>query len=210
MTGWPTLPGETPIDDISGLKIKGVTTRSELSKVEAENIRKAVVKYLAAKPSRRTAPFDLAWVLRLHREMFGGVWAWAGRVRRSVTNIGVEPSQIEGSLTNLLNDLAFWEKSGEDPSKQAVMLHHRAVQIHPFPDGNGRWARLLANIRLRQLDHHLTEWPEETIGAESVIRAEYLAAIRTADEGDYGRLLELHRRFTAGGEKGTAPHSTRS
>ena len=78
MTGWQTLPGETPIDDISGLKVKGVTTRSELNKIEAENIRKAVVKYLAAKPSRRTAPFDLPWVLQLHREMFGDVWAWAG------------------------------------------------------------------------------------------------------------------------------------
>lgn len=197
MTGWPTLPGETPIDDISGLKMKLITTRSELNKVEAENIRKAVVKYLAARPSRRMAPFDLAWVVQLHREMFGEVWTWAGRVRSSVTNIGVAPRQIEAGLTSLLNDLAFWEQGGEDRLKQAVMLHHRAVHIHPFLGGNGRWARLLANIRLRLLGHQLTEWPEETIGTESVVRAEYIAAIRTADDGDYGALLDLHRRLTA-------------
>ena len=197
MTGWHTLPGETPIDDISGLKVSGVTTRSELNKIEAENIRKAVVKYLAAKPSRRTAPFDLPWVLQLHREMFGDVWAWAGTIRTTVTNIGVRPNQIEVGLAALLDDLAFWQQQGEDELKQAVMLHHRAVHIHPFQNGNGRWARLLANIRLRVLGHQLTEWPEETIGAESVIRNDYIAAIKVADDGEYGPLLDLHRQFAA-------------
>jgi len=197
MTGWQTLPGETPIGDISGLKVSGVATRSELNKIEAENIRKAVVKYLAAKPSRRTAPFDLPWVLQLHREMLGDVWAWAGTIRTTVTNIGVAPNQIEVGLAALLDDLAFWQQQGEDELKQAVMLHHRAVHIHPFQNGNGRWARLLANIRLRVLGHQLTEWPEETIGAESVIRNDYIAAIKVADDGEYGPLLDLHRQFAA-------------
>jgi hypothetical protein len=31
--------GETPLDDISGLKIEGITTRSELDEAEAEYIR---------------------------------------------------------------------------------------------------------------------------------------------------------------------------
>ncbi len=197
MTGWQTRPADTPIDDISGLKVKGVTTRSELNKIEAENIRKVVVKYLAAKPDRRAARFDLAWVLQLHREMFGDVWRWAGTVRTSVTNIGVAPNQIEVGLTGLLDDLALWEQQGEDELYQAVMLHHRAVHIHPFQNGNGRWARLLGNIWLRLLGHQLTEWPEETIGAESVIRDEYIMAIKAADDGDYGPLLDLHRRFAA-------------
>ena len=197
VSGFAAIPGETPIDDISGLKVKSVTTRPALNEVEAENIRKAFVKYLAAKPTRRAARFDLAWVLQLHREMFGEVWRWAGTVRTSVTNIGVAPNQIEVGLTGLLDDLALWEEQGQDESYQAVMLHHRAVQIHPFQNGNGRWARLLANIWLRLLGHQLTEWPEETIGAESVIRDEYIMAIKAADDGDYGPLLDLHRRFAA-------------
>lgn len=35
---WPSVPGETPIDDVSGLLVKGVTTRRELNQLEAENI----------------------------------------------------------------------------------------------------------------------------------------------------------------------------
>jgi fido (protein-threonine AMPylation protein) len=71
VSGWELLPGETPID-VSGLKRKAIGTRVELNRAEAENIRKAVVKYLAARPSRRSAPFTLSWVKRLHKQMFGG------------------------------------------------------------------------------------------------------------------------------------------
>ena len=53
MPDWKPIPGETPIDDVSGLKPKWVTTRTQLNDVEAQNIRKAVMRYLAAKPSRR-------------------------------------------------------------------------------------------------------------------------------------------------------------
>lgn len=58
--GWKSLPGETPIDDISGLKLRNVRTRRELAVAEAENIAKAVVKYLASRPNRRRAPFTVA------------------------------------------------------------------------------------------------------------------------------------------------------
>jgi hypothetical protein len=64
-------------------------------------------------------------------------------------------------------------------------------------NGNGRWARMLANIWLRLQDGGVTIWPEETIGAVSPIRDEYLKAIKAADQGDIGPLLELHRRFSA-------------
>jgi fido (protein-threonine AMPylation protein) len=66
---WGFLPGETPIDG-SGLKRKGINAWAELNRAEAENIRKAVVKYLAAKPSRRSAPFTLSWAKRLHKQIF--------------------------------------------------------------------------------------------------------------------------------------------
>jgi Fic-DOC domain mobile mystery protein B len=196
MRPWPSIPGETPIEDISGLKIKSVRHRAALNAPEAENIRRAVLKYLAAKPSRRLARFDLKWLKVLHREMLGNVWTWAGEFRRVELNLGVPHQQIEEQLHNLLGDLEAWDASGMPLVEQAALLHHRAVRIHPFLNGNGRWARLLANIWLKRHDHPLTEWPEGTIGAESTVRADYLVAIKAADGGDYRALLELHRRFT--------------
>lgn len=192
---WKAIPGETPID-ISGLKISGVRNRQELSVVEAENVRKAIVKYLGGSLTRRIAKFDLHWMLKLHREMFGDVWKWAGETRTTDLNFGSPWHQVSAQLLNLSNDLDFWETHWLDIVEQAAHLHHRAVQIHPFLNGNGRWARLLANIWLKLHKLPATEWPEDTIGGTSTIRDNYLTAIRAADNGDFAPLIELHRQFT--------------
>jgi Fic-DOC domain mobile mystery protein B len=194
MGEWEPIVGETPIDP-SGLIAKGVRNRGDLAVAEARNIRLAVVRYLAAKPGQRLAPFDVPWLLTLHREMFGQVWEWAGSVRSSRLNLGVEPHLIRSSLAALCGDLSSWTGFRHSHEHQAVWLHHRSVNIHPFLNGNGRWARLLANIWLRRHDAPLTIWPEETIGGTSPVRDEYLTAIRAADEGDDSHLAELHARF---------------
>jgi len=195
MPKWDTIPGETPIDP-SGVRVKGVRHRRDLAIVEARNIVRAVVKYLAARPGRRSAPFDFPWLLELHREMFGAVWDWAGTVRSRRLNLGVPPHQVGDRLVSLVEDLHSGSGYGHDLDLQAVWLHHRSVRIHAFLDGNGRWARLLANIWLCRHDAPLTRWPEETIGGVSPIRDEYISAIRAADEGDDSLLIELHARFT--------------
>lgn len=194
MEDWDALPGATPIDP-SGLLVAGVRSRLDLAIAEARNIRSAVVKYLAAKPSRRSAPFDVPWLLTLHREMFGEVWEWAGQVRSRELNLGIAPHLIRDRLGALVGDLHSWSEFGHETGLQAVWLHHRAVSIHPFLNGNGRWSRLLANIWLRRHDAPLTMWPEDSIGGESPVREEYLAAIRSADEGDDSALMALHARF---------------
>jgi|SRR5579862_1501926 len=197
MAAWKPLPGETPIDDISGLKPKWVTTRDELNDVEAQNIRKGVMRYLATKPSRRKAPFTPEWCLKLHQQMFGEVWKWAGKKRTCELNIGVPFHRIDVELKSLMDDLEYWRKVGEmDSIEQVARLHHRAVFIHPFLNGNGRWSRLLANIFQKRSTGKLTLWPEETVGNASVIRDEYLAAIRSADRGDFASLIALHRRYS--------------
>jgi Fic-DOC domain mobile mystery protein B len=190
------LPGETPIDDISGLKRKDVRNRRQLAVAEAENVRKVIVKYLAGKPNRKMAPFDVSWSLKLHKEMFGEVWNWAGQLRQVDLNIGVAWNQVAVALKDLFDDLAFWKDHWPDLIEQSAYLHHRAVRIHPFLNGNGRWARMLANIWLALHDHPITFWPEQTIGTVSTIRDEYLDAIRSADEGHMDALLELHNRFS--------------
>src|SRR6202042_1168045 len=95
MAVWKPIPGETPIEDVSGLKPKGVTTRAQLNDAEARNIRKAVMRYLVMKPTRRQAPFTLDWCYKLHRQMFGEVWRWAGQKRTAELNLGVPAHQID-------------------------------------------------------------------------------------------------------------------
>lgn len=186
------IPGETPIDP-SGLKDRGITTRGELNIAEAENIRKVYVKYLAAPPSKRLAPFDMSWLCGLHEEMYRDVWEWAGRTRTGNINLGVDWRQVEPQLLSLSRDLLAWETL--PLVEQATNLHFHAVRIHPFPNGNGRWARTAANIWLFQHDSGVIRWPEEAVGKESPVRAQYIAALKAADGGDFEKLLRLHDEF---------------
>ena len=189
--------GETPLESREGLINDTITTRGQLFAAEAENVSFAVIKYLATKPRRRTAPFTFAWLLKLHQEMFGNVWQWAGTIRDRDLTIGVPVGSIAESLAALIADLAYWDQHWSDTLEQAVHLHHQAVKIHPFLNGNGRWSRLLAGVWLRMHDSPLPEWPVEIGQKTSSIRQEYLDCVRQADCGEYGPLYNLHKKYLA-------------
>ncbi len=72
------LPGETPIDDATGLKVPGIVTRTQLGLAEAENIRKALVKYFGGELTEELAPLDLTWAKRLlpHSTRQNGALLW--------------------------------------------------------------------------------------------------------------------------------------
>lgn len=195
MTFGQAIPGETPIDP-SGLRNRSITNRRELNVAEAECIRKVYVKYLAVTPTSKMAPFDLCWCQKLHQEMFGDVWQWAGQFRSHDLNLGVPFHCISETLLGLLQDLVHWSDYNMDWIEQAARLHHRAVSIHPFENGNGRWSRLLSNIWLKRNRQPMTDWPEKLVGEESEIRSQYLEAVRAADVGDYYQLIELHKVHT--------------
>ncbi len=188
--------GTTPFDT-DGL-IPKLRTRRQIDEYEVRNVLDAHLRYMAQRPTLRRAPFDLNWVLRLHKQMFGKVWSWAGTVRDCELNLGAPVFRIRSDLMTLLDDLNYWRQNNTYPQlEQSARLHHRAVAIHPFRNGNGRWARLLANIYLRQIGHRYTIWPDVLISdTESEIRAEYLTAVHAADENNYTPLISLHQRYS--------------
>jgi Fic-DOC domain mobile mystery protein B len=187
--------GATPLDDLSGLIPAHVTTRQELFQLEFANMNQAFSKYLIRKPPPRLAPFTYAWLLKLHREMFGHVWEWAGKVRKANLNMGVQWIHIPVEIKKFLADYAAWLKHKHDPLEISVKVHHRLVWIHPFLNGNGRWARMLANIYLRQQDLGMIQWPEQKLFIDSGFKEKYLFALRQADRGEYLDLVELHGKY---------------
>lgn len=190
------IDDETPIDP-SLLRDKSITTRSELDDAEAENIRKAFLKYLGRKVTKSRAPFDISWMCKLHDEMFDDVWLYAGKTRQSNLNIGVSWHQVLPQLLDLQYDLEYWhEKQPISLTEQAARLHHRGVSIHPFLGGNGRWSRLLANIWMQLNGGPLVRWPDDIVDTTSPIRAEYIKRIKLADDHDFAPLIELHETYS--------------
>lgn len=160
---------------------------------EDKALARVTVRYLRRRPTSRMAPFTFQWFYRLHGEIFGQVWrGGAGKRRTTEANIGARPSQIDRLVWGLALDAACWQG---DPVDDAAELHRRAVQIHPFIDGNGRWARLLASIWIRQRTGQLLKWPLGLRHARSPLRDEYIDAIVRAVRGDTAALKALHRRL---------------
>jgi fido (protein-threonine AMPylation protein) len=67
------------------------------------------------------------------------------------------------------------------------------VQIHPFQNGNGRHARIAADVYLeRCFGHEPVDWTAgHNLQTMNERRALYIAALRTADAGDYTPLLKF-------------------
>ncbi|MFA5250493.1 MAG: mobile mystery protein B [Parachlamydiales bacterium] len=188
--------GATPIDDISGLKISWVTTQAHLNMVEAENIALAIEKYLTKSINAPTSWFTVANLQRIHKDMFDDVWDWAGIFRTTQTIPGVRPYQIQSALKDLCDDVFYWNQNGCEMTflEQAAQIHHRLVLIHPFPNGNGRFSRIVADRYLKGWKCSMPLWPNE-IQKESQARKLYIKALRLADAGDYSLLMEFTKKY---------------
>ena len=183
----------TPLtaEEKDGLKLKWITLRSELNEAEARNIAQAQVWLMSIKNKEFCSD---TFLRELHKKMFGDVWKWAGTYRNSERNIGVAPFQIPIKLMQLFDDVKFWIENKTYSNREiAVRLHHKLVQIHPFPNGNGRVSRLMADLVLEKLEGTKLYWGNTNLVNVSEIRSSYIAALRKADAGDYADLIEFTR-----------------
>ncbi|BAB49289.1 mobile mystery protein B [Mesorhizobium japonicum] len=188
----PDYPvGATPLDpnELAGLKHRHITTQAELDELEQANITSGL---LWLSRTRRKDILSDGFAIELHRQLFGQVWNWAGAFRTTGKNIGVDPAQIGSQLRVVLDDARYWADKGTYmPREAAVRLHHRIVFVHPFANGNGRHARILADAVLEKI--YKVDPIDWTAGSDlqkmNERRAGYIAALKAADRHDITPLL---------------------
>lgn len=189
--------GATPLDpnELNGLKPGYITTQEELNALERKNIIEATQWAMGKKHSDY---LNVSFCLALHKRMLKDVWTWAGQIRSSEKNIGVPKEQILSQLKNLFDDINYWlEHETYAVEEIAIRFHHRLVSIHPFPNGNGRHARLMTDILLEQNSENSFTWGQgtnsELIDAEGTTRDKYISSLRQADQNNYSPLLKFAR-----------------
>ena len=184
--------GATPIDpnESKGLLLTHISTQAELNRWEHDNILEALAWIDKTKPDNI---LNDKFIKQLHEKMFGNVWRWAGKFRQSNKNIGIPWYQIPVDLKNMYDDIPVWiQAQNETPEEMAVRLHHRLVWIHPFPNGNGRHARLVADIFLENVLHGTPfTWGRLDLSNAGESRSRYIIALQEADNGNYLPLLEF-------------------
>lgn len=189
-------PGATPLDadELASLLPGHITTQGELNEWEQLNI----VQGEAWARRQRKEILSEAFVRQLHKQMFGETWQWAGNFRKSDKNIGVDWLKIGVELKKLLDDIRYQVAHGTySPDEIAVRFHHRLVVIHPFPNGNGRHARMMADLLAGRLGQPIFTWGSRRLN-DSLIDAGdtrqcYIAALQAADVRDYAPLLDFSR-----------------
>ena len=184
--------GATPIDpdEAEGLIPEHVATRGELDELEEANIQEGLE--WALRSSREVLSEEFLY--ELHRRMFDAIWTWAGKVRLTDKNIGVDKNIVRTEVRKLIEDAHYWrENTVYEPDELAVRFHHRLVSIHPFPNGNGRHARLMADLLARELGESAFSWGGVSLTNTSDLRTEYIGALRAADGGNVDPLLKFAR-----------------
>jgi Fic-DOC domain mobile mystery protein B len=181
-------------EEREGLRQSWITHRRDLNEAEQANI---VSGAAWARRTRKASPAQLlddAFIRMLHKRMFGEVWRWAGTYRQTERNIGVAGHRIAAELALMLDDARYWVlHSTYGADEIAVRLHHRLVAIHPFPNGNGRHARLLADLLIERLGGAAFSWGRGGLSDTGALRSAYIGALRAADDHDIDPLLLFAR-----------------
>ncbi|MCH9627914.1 MAG: hypothetical protein S4CHLAM2_15620 [Chlamydiales bacterium] len=190
--------GATPLGDCSGLIPKWVYSLGDLNRVEAENIAHAQRKYLKQRVPKPLEWFKIEKLKKIHQDMFGNVWDWAGRYRQSVTSIGIKPALIPSRLAEFCAEVTSWSHCPVELTfvEKAARIHHQLVLIHPFENGNGRFSRLIADRFLLAWRCHHPMWPGD-LNQEGRARKKYIQALKSADGGNYQLLIKFMQELGA-------------
>lgn len=185
--------GQTSLDpdDLVGLRLGHIATRGDLDAAEQRNVVKAITWGRRRRPTVEQI-LEESFVRALHRRMFGDVWSWAGTYRTTSRNLGVDAWLIHEGVGALLGDAQHWIANDDDRDALCVRVHHQLVHVHPFPNGNGRHARLFADLLAGGLGVEPFSWGA-TLPDAPAMRAAYIAALRAADVGDPLPLIAFAR-----------------
>lgn len=187
--------GATPLDpdETEGLIPGHIATQKQLNEWEAANILEAEKWLFSNKHDEEL--LSLEFTTKLHKKMFSDTWRWAGTFRKTEKSIGITPMYITTELKNLLEDTSYQiQHQIHSIDEIAYRFHHRLVKIHPFPNGNGRHARLMTDFLLIQTGHSRFSWGRQAaLNTASPVRKQYIEALRQADKFNYEPLATFVR-----------------
>jgi cell filamentation protein len=151
----------------------GIRDANKLRQVEAD-VTTVRQHDLLLKPV--TGHFTANHLCRIHRELFGDIYPFAGHYRREIIKKGKttfeNPESIEKKLKELLSELKtekFLQTLKEDAFLKRLAYYFAELNyLHPFREGNGRATReFIRQLLLR--DGYTVDW--SAVSAEELLSA---------------------------------------
>lgn len=184
LEGSPLSVGETELAVHKGITILG---HDPVYAQDARALAKALDRLVEL--SKAKIPTDVLQVKELHALVLEGR-PGAGIFRNEPVRITGSEHKPPATVKEILDQMEVWERwsttnATVSPLLRAAVSHAWLTQIHPFVDGNGRTARAVNNLELIRAG-----FPPIII-RKNKDKPRYLDALRAADGGDLGFLLDL-------------------
>ena len=169
----------------------GLKTREEIALSEFEGFLKAEI-ILTEALTKRTR-FNIAYILKIHRLALGHLYAFAGKYRDVNISKGGFPFAASRFLYQTVQEFeeeVLVKLQNKYESKKSLIhdiavVHGELLVIHPFREGNGRTARILANLMSRKQGYEALEFGR--VGEKEFEL--YVAAVQKSAEKDYRKMI---------------------
>lgn len=177
--------------------LRGVTNLADMEKAETLALLQATENMFDR--FDQDHGFTAEDIRTMHREWLGGIYGWAGNYRQVMISRGGFPFAAPKFIPELMTEfeqkiLARYTPCKGDDETVALSLaivHAELVLIHPFREGNGRLARLLAMLMGLQAGLPILVFDEMA----GVCLEAYLAAVRAGMDHEYGPMKGIFGRI---------------
>jgi len=184
-TSWTPSPEDNKL---------GLTDKNVINEIEAKGIASAEL-FVFGLDSETNISTTL--LLEIHNIAFSELYEWAGKWRTTNVIVGQltppEPNKVLQLMYQFIDNLNFKisiYKTTQDHLECLSYAHYEFIRIHPFNNGNGRTGRILMNIVALKFGYK----PLELYHREGDSRKVYISAMKSADNGDSGQLIDLIRK----------------
>lgn len=171
----------------------GLKSNAEIALSEFEGFLKAEI-ILTEALTKRTR-FNMAYILKIHKVALGHLYGFAGKYRDVNISKGGFPfaasrfliQTMQAFEEEILVKLPNQYESKESLIHDIAVVHGELLVVHPFREGNGRTARILANLMSRKQGYESLEF--EKVGEKEF--EFYVSAVQKSAGKDYSLMVEF-------------------
>ena len=172
----------------------GIKRKREIDRLELQEQFKAIEKLTIVYGQQHK--FSALDVCNIHKIWLGNIYGWAGQYR----SVNISKGNFEFAkclhIPQLMED---YEKkvlsqytpciysSNQDIAEALAIVHVELLLIHPFREGNGRLARLLANLMVFQAGLPVLDFG----GLQGKKKKEYIGAIQVGLDRNYDLMTKI-------------------
>ena len=171
----------------------GLNSAEDIALSEFEGFLRAEIE-LTEKLTNRTK-LNIAYILKIHKLSLGHLYSFAGKYRDvNISKTGFPfaaarflPETMQSFEVEILSQLKNRYSDKSQLVSDIAKVHGEFLFIHPFREGNGRAARILANLMSRKQGFGPLKF--EMITDERF--DEYVSAVQASASKDYIKMEKL-------------------